>query len=220
MASDSPSLLNKDSQHSDIWMHGGSLPWSGCEALPLRLLSGMGLLPGCEKRGRLAVSSCWLPQSLLSHREPPPARSCPSWYSGHLGEVGVHRPDTTEGQCSLLMAFLDFHVHNPVFSYCLPRCWFPKSHLATPNSTLASFWWCERAGLPLWQWTWWRGAHWGNGEVYHIKCMLLRKAWLTEVQGTPKHLNHLFLLIKVNTLRMVLINTLINFAHVMVLLCL
>lgn len=59
----------------------------------------------------------------------------------------------------------------------------------------------------------------GKQTGYHIKCMLLRKPWPTEVQETPKHLNHLFLLIKVNTLLMVLINTPINPPSVMVLLC-
>lgn len=49
--------------------------------------------------------------------------------------------------------------------------------------------------------------------------MLLRKPWPAEVQETSKHLNHLFLLIKVNTLLMVLINTPINPPRVMVLLC-
>lgn len=64
-----------------------------------------------------------------------------------------------------------------------------------------------------------KGHTMGKQTVYHIKCMLLRKPWLTEVQETPKHLNHLFLLIKVNTLLMVLINTPINPPSMMGLLC-
>lgn len=71
----------------------------------------------------------------------------------------------------------------------------------------------------MWGFALLRGMWRGQRRVDHIKCMLLRKAWPTEVQETPKHLNHLFLLIKVNTLLMVLINTSINPPQVMVLLC-
>ena len=114
------------------------------------------------------------------------------------------------------------------FSYCawsshsLHRCWFlntlhPK--LCLCNKGRKQWQRCKKrdfgCGNELCQ-----GAHdEGNRLVYHIKCMLLRKPWPTEVQETPKHLNHLFLLIKVNTLLMVLINTPINPPSVMVLLC-
>lgn len=63
------------------------------------------------------------------------------------------------------------------------------------------------------------GPAWGRGRGYYIKGMLLREAWPTDVPETPKHLNHLSLLIKVNTLLMVLINSPINPPWVMVLLC-
>lgn len=76
-----------------------------------------------------------------------------------------------------------------------------------------------KGGLWIWQRILPRSTRWGNERVYHIKCMLLRKPWPTGVQETPKHLNHLSLLIKVNTLLTVLINTPINPPCVMVLLC-
>lgn len=81
------------------------------------------------------------------------------------------------------------------------------------------WWWRGRGGLRSWRFPLLGGPPRGHGRVYPIKGMLLRKAWPTDVPETPKHLNYLSLLIKVNTLLMVLINSPINPACVMVLLC-
>lgn len=215
MAPDSPSLLNKDPQQSDIWWHGDTLPghlvvlwqtatqaaiWGGLAA-QLWEVGSAGSLQLLAPSGSAEWQRAATPKVMpfLVQQAPGWGRGAKSWYPLR-GSAHCRAPCPVDG-IFVGPSQLDFLVPGTTSSNSLHRYWLLKNHLATPSSTLASLLgdpyllWGTKPPLVVWEgrasalaMNLAKGCTKGGGDggVYHIKCLLLRKAWLTEVR---RHLN-------------------------------